>query len=170
MGKLKRFLKHLAAGRWQVTRYFPSSTMRAIEKAIHDSEHLHGGELRFVVEAGLEWQELLRRVSPRARAVEVFSQLRVWDTEHNSGVLIYLLLADRDVEIVADRGIHARVGEAAWKKICHEMETRFRQGEFEPGVIEGVAAITVLLKQHFPTRGADNPNEISDAAVILPLP
>lgn len=167
MGKIARLLKHLAAGRWQVARRFPASSMRTIEKAIRESEHLHFGELRFVVEAGMEWQDLLRGITPRGRAVEVFSQLRMWDTEQNSGVLIYLLLADRDVEIVADRGIHARVGEAGWQAICHAMETRFRNGEFERGVLEGIAAITALLAQHFPAGEGNNPNEIPDAPVVL---
>lgn len=167
MGRFKRFLKHMMAGRWQVVRRFPASAMLNIEKAISDSECLHLGEVRFVVEAGLEWQELLQGVTPRARAIEVFSQLHVWDTEHNTGVLIYLMLADRDVEIVADRGIHSRVGEAAWKGICHQMETQFRQGEFERGVIEGVAAISMILQQHFPIQAATNQNEMPDAPVVL---
>ncbi len=147
-------------------RRFPASSMRAIEKAIRDSERLHDGELRFAVEAGLEWQELLKGVSPRARAVEVFSRLHVWDTEHNSGVLIYLLLADRKVEIVADRGIHARVGQSGWESICHNMEKRFRAGEFETGVVEGIAAITLLLQQHFPAT-QEHHNELPDTPIVL---
>lgn len=166
MGKITRFLLHLTAGRWQVARHFPIASMRSIEKAIRESERLHHGELRFAVEAGLELPELLRGVTPRARAIEVFSQLRVWDTAHNSGVLIYLLLADRDVEIVADRGIHARVGDAPWQAICRQMETRFHQGQFEQGVLEGVAGITRLLQQHFPAD-AGNPDEMSNAPVVL---
>ncbi len=164
--ELKRFMKHLVAGRWQVMRRFPAPAMRAIEQAVRESERSHRGELKFVVEAGLEWPELLRGTTPRARAIEVFSQLRVWDTEDNSGVLIYLLLADRDVEIVADRGIHARVGEARWQAICHIMESRFRNGEFERGVIEGIAEITSLLAKYFPANER-NPNEIADAPVVL---
>ncbi len=166
MRKLKRLLKHLLAGRWQVHRHFHKRAMARIEEAIRESERSHSGELRFAVEAGLEWSELWRGVTPRARAVEVFSQLRVWDTEHNSGVLIYLLLADRDVEIVADRGIHARVGDAAWREICHTMEQRFRQGQFEQGVMDGVAAITALLRQHFPAA-PDNLNEMRNDPVVL---
>lgn len=166
MNKLKRILKHLVAGRWQVARVFPSSAMRSIQAAINESERLHDGELRFAVEAGLEWHELWRGQSPRARAIEVFSQLRVWDTEQNSGVLIYLLLAEHKVEIVADRGIHAKVGKAGWEAICQQMERRFRAGEFETGVVEGIAAITALLQQHFPASH-DNPNELPDAPIVL---
>lgn len=166
MHGLIRFLKHLLAGRWQVARYFPPSAMRHIEQAIRDGERMHRGELRFAVEAGLEWQELLRGVTARSRAVEVFSQLRVWDTEHNSGVLIYLLLTERWVEIVADRGIHARVGEQGWAEICRAMEKRFRTGAFEQGVIEGIGAISALLNQHFPAPGA-NPDELPNAPAVL---
>jgi uncharacterized membrane protein len=140
--------------------------MHLIEKTITESERLHDGELRFAVEAGLEWHELLRGVTPRDRAIDVFSRLRVWDTEHNSGVLIYLLLADRRVEIVADRGIHAHVGVSGWREICLQMEQRFRAGAFEQGVVEGIAAISLVLQQHFPAREA-NPNELPDTPVVL---
>lgn len=166
MKKTIRFIKHLAAARWQVARRFPKRSMDNIAAAIRQSESHHMGELRFAVEAGLDWPDLLAGTSSRERALEVFSRLRVWDTEHNSGVLIYLLLSDRKVEIVADRGIHARVGEAHWKTICHAMEQKFRSAEFESGVLEGVAAITALLQQHFPAQGA-NHNELPDYPVTL---
>ncbi|MBI5918189.1 MAG: TPM domain-containing protein [Nitrosomonadales bacterium] len=161
-----RFFKHLLAGRWQVARSFPRDSMARIESAIRQSESCHLGELRFAVEAGLDWPELRAGLSSRQRAVQVFSDLRVWDTEHNSGVLIYLLLADRKVEIVADRGIHARVGEKCWQSICHEMEQRFHAGEFENGVLQGLTAITALLKTHFPALG-NNPDELPNHPVTL---
>lgn len=164
--RLTRLLKHLLSGRWQIARHFPPTSMQTIEHAIQCSETTHMGELRFAVEAGLDWHELVRGVTARQRAIEVFSRLRIWDTEHNSGVLIYLLLADRRVEIVADRGIHARVGDAGWEGICHEMETAFRSGQFEQGVLVGLARISVLLNQHFPAQG-HNPDELSDAPVVL---
>jgi len=166
MHKLTRILKHLTAGRWQVLRHFPKPAMQAIESAIRHSEASHLGELRFAVEAGLDWHDLWRGLTPRRRAIEVFSQLHVWDTEHNSGVLIYLLLADRRVEIVADRGIHARVGDAEWQAICRAMEAEFRQGRFEHGVLQGLGRISALLVQHFPADG-DNPDELPDAPVVL---
>jgi uncharacterized membrane protein len=166
MDTLKRTLKHLFAGRWQVLRHFPKSSMAAIEAAIKRSESKHMGELRFAVEAGLDIHELWHGISPRQRAIELFSQLRIWDTEHNSGVLIYLLLADRDVEIIADRGIHARVGGAQWQVICHEMEKHFRKGDFEQGALAGIAAISALLQQHFPAHGA-RANELPDSPVVL---
>ena len=166
MKKIIRFTRHLTAGRWQVARCLPKSSMDRIASAIHQSESRHMGELRFAVEAGFDWAHLHAGISSRDRALEVFSLLRVWDTEHNSGVLIYLLLADRKVEIVADRGIHARVGNARWTAICHAMEQKFRAREFESGVLEGIAAITTLLQQHFPAQEADH-NELPDYPVTL---
>lgn len=166
MRGLTRLLRHLFSGRWRVGRDFPRSTLQAIEAAIRQSEATHMGELRFAVEAALEWPQLMRGVTARQRAVEVFSQLRVWDTEHNTGVLIYLLLADRRIEIVADRGIHRHVGDAGWQAICRAMEQRFRAGEFGPGVLQGLEAITVRLQQHFPAQ-AVNANELPDTPVVL---
>lgn len=165
--QMGRFFRHIFSFPWRVRTIFPRRSLKAIETAIADSEHSHLGELRFVVEHALDIAELWREVTPRQRAVELFSRLRVWDTEHNSGVLIYLSLADRQVEIVADRGIHARVGDAVWTDICRAMETRFRAGEFERGIIEGIAAITELLQRYFPAQGLDNPNEMSDESVVL---
>jgi uncharacterized membrane protein len=165
--RITRFFKHIFCGPWRVRKAFPKRSLKAIETTITGSERSHLGELRFVVEHALDVGELWRDVTPRQRALEVFSRCRVWDTEQNSGVLIYLLLADRQVEIVADRGIHARVGDAVWSDICHGMETRFSGGEFERGVIEGIAAITALLHRHFPAKDTENPNEMADAPLML---
>ncbi len=134
--------------------------MANIEAAIQAAETRHMGELRFAVESGLDIHELWHGITPRQRAIEVFSQLRIWDTEHNSGVLVYLLLADRRVEIVADRGIHAKVGDEQWQAICREMEQHFRNGSFEQGVMQGITAISGLLQQHFPAHGT-HANELS---------
>ncbi|QSB03284.1 TPM domain-containing protein [Methylomonas sp. EFPC1] len=162
-----RFLKHVFSGPWRVRLAFSKRSLQAIEAAITESETSHLGEIRFVVESALEIGELLQGVTPRQRALEVFSQCRIWDTEHNTGVLIYLLFADRDVEIVADRGIHARVGEAVWARICEQMEAQLRAGRFELGVIEGIALITAQLQQHFPALNKENPNEITNAPLVL---
>ncbi|HUX90442.1 MAG TPA: TPM domain-containing protein [Gallionellaceae bacterium] len=166
MKKLTRFIKHLTAARWQVRRRLPRHSMNAIEAAIHASEKLHMGELRFAVEAGLDWPDLFAGITSRERALEVFSHLRVWDTEHNSGVLIYLLLSDRKVEIVADRGIHSRVGNSAWISICQDMESKFRTGNFEGGVQLGISEVTALLQQHFPARD-QNPNDLPDHPIVI---
>lgn len=164
--QIKRFFKHILTTPWLVQRYFPASAMRKIEAAVRDSERKHSGEIRFVVEAALHPLQLLHGITPRQRAIELFAQLGVWDTEHNSGVLVYLLLADHDVEIVADRGIHSCVGDGGWGEICKQMEAEFRQGRFEAGTILGIAQISEVLQQHFPA-GTANDNEISDTPLIL---
>lgn len=150
-----------------VRRYFPKRSLVAIESAITNSERFHRGELRFVVENAMDLADLARGASARQRAIDLFSECRIWDTEQNSGVLIYLLLADRQVEIIADRGINAKVGAATWKNICDDMETHFRAGEFERGVVQGIQAITQLLRHHFPTANSDNPNELADTPIVL---
>ena len=116
--KIQRILKHLLTTHGQVKRAFPRSALNAIEAAIKASEAAHAGEIRFVVEGSMDGMPLFRGETSRNRAIELFAQLRVWDTEHNNGLLIYLLIADRAVEIVADRGIHAKVGTEAWSKVC----------------------------------------------------
>lgn len=164
-----RILRHFLTGRAVVRRLFPHASLVAIEQAIKRSEISHEGEVCFAVEAALDTLPLLRDQSARERAVEVFSQLRVWDTEHNNGVLVYLLLADRDVEIVADRGINVKVGGEEWERICREMETAFRQGHFESGVIAGISAVGSHLQKHFLTarEREGRENELPDTPVIL---
>jgi uncharacterized membrane protein len=164
---LTRLTRHLWIGSPEVNRIFPAAALERITKAIAASETGHHGEIRFAVEASLELRPLLKGVTARERAIQVFSDLRVWDTEENNGVLIYLLLADHDVEILADRGIHAKVGAAGWEAICKAMETEFRQGRFEAGVAAGIASVGAHLKAHFPARGGTNENELPDAPVIL---
>lgn len=164
--KIKRIVKHLLVTEGQVRRAFPRSTLITIEKAIKASETAHVGEIRFAVEGALDGSPLFKGQSARERAIDMFSQLRVWDTEHNNGVLIYLLLADRDVEIVADRGIHAKVGSQEWEKICRKMETAFKQANYEEGVVIGIQAVTQHLVEHFPASGAGQ-NEFPDKPVML---
>ena len=152
MENIKRILSHLLTTHWRVRRAFPRKAMRAIGQAIAQSESSHVGHLCFAVEGALSFSALWKGVTARERALEVFSQLRVWDTEQNNGALIYLLLADRSVEIVADRGIHARVGAQGWQAICSQMEAACRRAEYERGVIDGIRSITLRLTQHFPAR------------------
>lgn len=164
--RMKRLFNHVVTTRLQLNRVFPKAVLREIEVAIQASETLHTGEVRFALEAALDPIEVLRGVTPRMRAIELFSNLRIWDTEHNCGLLIYVLLADHAVEIVADRGIHAKVGEAEWKRICHQMETAFKKNDFRAGVITGIQGVTQHLLEHFPMRAGDR-NELSDRAVVL---
>lgn len=163
---IKRILKHLLMTNGQVDRAFPPQAMISIEQAITASESTHDGEIRFAVEDALESMPLFKGQSARERALDVFSQLRIWDTEHNNGVLIYVLLADRDVEIIADRGIHAKVGHREWEDICRKMETAFKQKDFEGGVVSGIQAVTQHLMKHFPASGASR-NELPDKPVML---
>ncbi len=161
-----RFFNHLFSTPWSVHRHFSSASLQNIEQAIKHSECTHSGEIRFVVEAQLSPLEVIRGKQPRARALELFSHLQIWDTAANNGVLIYLLLADRDVEIIADRGIHHHVTNAGWEAICKHMEYMFRKGEFEQGVLYGIESIGEYLQRYFPENGA-NANELPDRPLIL---
>ena len=163
---IQRIARHLLMTDGQVTRAFSRSTLNKIEAAIKASEAEHVGEIRFAVEGGLDGTPLFKGQSARERAIELFSQLRVWDTQQNTGVLIYLLLADRAVEIVVDRGIHAKVDAQAWSKVCRQMEAAFRQSNFEGGVVSGVQAVTRHLTRHFPSDSHDR-NELPDKPVLL---
>ncbi len=109
---------------------------------------------------------LLKGATAHTRAVALFSDLHVWDTEENTGVLVYLQLVDRDFEIVADRGINACVTQDEWETICRRMEAAFREGRYEEGVITGLRDITVLLTRHFPAR-EENPDELPNKPVML---
>jgi uncharacterized membrane protein len=163
---IARIGRHLLGSRWRVRQAFPPPSFELIERAIRASEATHGGQVRFVVEGALDGAPLFRQQSARERALDLFSQLRIWDTAHNNGVLIYLLLADRNVEIIADRGIDAAVGAAGWERICREMESEFRSGRYQAAVIGGIAAITAHLATHFPRTGGGD-HELPDAPLVL---
>jgi uncharacterized membrane protein len=163
---LARLLRHLATSHWLVRRRFPASSLAAIESAIAAAEQRHEPEIRFAVEAALHPRAVIYGLTPRDRAIEVFGELRVWDTEHNTGVLIYLLLADRDVEIVVDRGVAARVAPADWETICRAMEAELRAGRYEAGVLAGIRAASDLLARHFPASGPRR-GEQPDRPVLL---
>ena len=163
---IRRIGKHLVLHRWQARKLFPRKTLAAIEQAIKAGEATHCGQVRFVVEGALDGAPLFRDQPARERAIDIFSQLRIWDTAHNNGVLIYLLLADRDVEIIADRGIDAKVGRAGWEKICADMERDFESGQFEGGVIRGIDAVSRQLATYFPSHGK-GPNELPDTPLVV---
>lgn len=164
--KIRRLLRHVAQTRPGLRRRFPDSALAAIEAAVHHGERYHDGEVRFAVEAELDLAALWRDQTPRERALEVFSHLGIWDTEHNNGVLVYLLLADRAVEIVADRGFNGYVAPEAWRSICHAIEVECREGRYEQGICQGLGAIHELIAQHFPATDAGR-NELSDRPVLL---
>ena len=161
-----RVFRHLWADSWKLRRAFPKRSLGNIERAIEEEEQRHGGELRFAVEGGLPLANLVRGQTPRERAIELFSALRIWDTGANCGVLVYVSLGDQDVEIVADRGINALVGDAGWQGICDAIRAEFKVGQFEYGVIGGIRAIGKLLTANFPRR-ADDVDELPNKPLVI---
>ena len=162
---LARYLPLLS--HYFVRRHFPATVLDAIQNAIAAGEQRHQGQVCFAIEGALPLRERVRGRTPRVRAHEVFAHLGVWNTEHNSGVLIYVLLAERAIEIVADRGIAARVPQDEWQTLCERMRDRFASGEYERGAIEGVRAVGEILARHFPGDGSATPNELPDRPVLL---
>lgn len=164
MVSLARIFRHFLMTRSRVRSVFSERILRSIEAAIASAEKTHGGEIRFAVEGELHTHDLLGNLSPRARAHQVFAQLGVWDTENNDGVLIYVLLADRDVEIVADRGYRGKVSDADWTAVCSRIEQSFRSGAYERGVLDGIEATSKLIAQHYPVASRD---ELSNSPALL---
>lgn len=163
---VSRIFRHCMTSPLRLKRAFSDATLDRIEAAIGEAEKHHGGEIRFAVEAALDFGPLFAAVSARQRALDVFASLKVWDTEQNNGVLIYLLLADRDVEIVADRGFNDRVDAAVWQAICGEMEQAFRDAAFEAGALAGIRRVSAEIARHFPPSGGDV-NELGNRPVRL---
>ena len=153
MDRLARLLRHWFA--MPSRRLFSEGSLARITAAIAEGESRHRGEVCFAVESALGARQVLRGVDARARAGEAFAALRVWDTAVNNGVLLYVLLADHAIEIVADRGLAGRVDEAQWRAICARMEERFRAGDHEGGAIAGIEAVSDLLAAHFPQDAAE---------------
>jgi uncharacterized membrane protein len=166
MDFITRFFRHLFATHWNTQKKFPIDALKRIEQEIAKSEVNHSGQIRFIVETSLSPLALWHRQSAQARALEVFSLFHIWDTEENNGVLLYLLMADRDFEIVADRNINAKAGNAYWLKISKEMEIFLKNNQFEEGVMHGIAKITEALREHFP-EDVITPNELSDTPLII---
>ncbi|MCX7165932.1 MAG: TPM domain-containing protein [Rhodocyclales bacterium] len=164
--KPSRMFRHLLLPDWWQRRVFSRNDLAMIGEAIRACEMTHRGELRFVVEASMPLSALRSGQSARARAVDLFSILRVWDTEENSGVLIYVQLVDRRVEILADRGIAASVPQAEWNAICRGMEQSFGQGSWRQGALRAVTRAGKLLASHFPA-GENNPNELPDQPLVI---
>ena len=164
--KAWRLLKHLVVPDWFSRTLLSAEALRKIEEAIRASEREHDGQLRFVAEASLPLSYLFRKQSSRRRAEDLFAALRVWDTEHNAGVLVYVQLVSRHIDIVADRGIARKVAQRDWDEVCRAMEAFFRRGEFAAGSLEGIARATALLRGAFP-KTADGSNELPDRPVVL---
>jgi uncharacterized membrane protein len=163
---LSRMLRHLFTPYWILKARFKVPMLAEIERRIRDVELAHPGELRFVVEHALELGDILAGLTPRERALEVFGLVRVWDTEHNSGILIYLLHAEHAVEIVADRGIARRVPQSEWDALCRELEKDFQAGRYGEGALAAVNGAATLLEKHFPAHTGGR-NELPDQPLLL---
>jgi uncharacterized membrane protein len=163
---MHRYLQHLLTTQWQLQRSFPHTTLDAIEAAVRTAETQHSGEICFAIESRLALSRLRAGINARLRAHELFSHLGVWNTHANNGVLIYLLLAEHDIEIVADRGFEGNVAEAEWSEVCRVMESELAAGRFEAGALAGIERVSGLIARHFPPR-PDDRNELPDAPVII---
>ncbi len=161
-----RVLSHLLKSPAALHRCFPSHALTAIEEAIETSETKHRAEIRLAIEVALDLKTLWRVRSARERALEVFAELGVWNTKESNGVLIYLLLAERDVEIVADRGFDGRVSNGEWQRICTLIERELGAGRWRDGILVGIEAATVLLTREFPATGC-NINEQQNRPAVL---
>lgn len=163
-----RWFRHVFATRGAVRRAFPPEALARIEATVDASEQTHSGEIRVAIEGALEPGEVAQAKTPRARALEVFAALGVWDTEANNGVLIYVLLADRDVEIVADRGFNGRVVAAEWAAVCEDMQREFRAGRYASGVVTGVEDVGRIIGAHYPQRpGQRDEDELPNRPALL---
>jgi uncharacterized membrane protein len=168
MNRFARILRHRWLDETDTRRALDASALARIEARIAASETHHSGEIRVCVEAGLPLSYLWRGATARERAVTMFGKLRVWDTEANNGVLIYLLLAEHAIEIVADRGLARQVPADHWQQIVAGMRAEFRAGQFEPGLMRAITAVDVLLEQHFSIApGERNPNELPNAPQMM---
>lgn len=161
-----RWIRHWLA-RERVHRVFPTATLDAIQHAIADGEQAHLGEVCFAIEGGVPFPQSLGAIDVRQRAEAAFARLGVWNTEHNSGVLVYVLLAEHAIEIVADRGIAARVDQAQWQAICTTLQQAYRREDYAAGTASAIAAIHALLVAHLPADGLDNPDELPNRPVLL---
>jgi uncharacterized membrane protein len=163
---LGRWWQHLTTTPWALRRAFPPATLAAINAAIDESEAGHSAEIRVAVESGFDVAQLWREITPRARALEVFSALRIWDTAANTGVLIYVLLAEHDIEIVADRGFAAVIPADQLAAICADLQSAYARGEYRDGTVAAVRRLGELAAPHFPP-GDRNPDELPNSPILL---
>lgn len=162
----KRLFSHLILARFSTARLFPKELLIDIERNITDSEKSHSAEIRVIIEESLNIWELFHAMTPKEKALKLFSHFGMWDTEKNNGILLYLLLADRDIEIIADRGFNGKVLPDEWSRICNKMEKLFKDGRFKDGLLLGVTEITELCARYFPVTESDR-GEISNQPIVL---
>ena len=168
MNRWTRLIRHRWLDETDVRRVLGDEALDRLAARVRDSERHHSGEIRICIEAGLPLSYLWRDAPARQRAIMMFGKLRVWDTEHNNGVLIYLLVADHAIEIVADRGLNRHVDAAAWQALAGQMSADFKAGRFEEGLTAAVDRVDALLRQHFAIGATErNPNELPDRPVVI---
>lgn len=167
MARMRRLWANLFGGWFRLSRCFPAALLDEMAATIAAGERRHLGEIRFAVESRLAPLAVLDGLDATARARQVFARLRVWDTEHNSGVLLYVLLAEHRIEIIADRGIAAKVAADEWGAVCARMRECYARGAWRDGSLEGIAAAHALLERHFPASGNSGPDELPDRPVLL---
>ena len=166
MNKFKRAFRHLMTTTAAGKRAFPDATLKSIQKTIAQGEQMHRAEIRMIIEPSLEILMVLKGLTSRERARELFAQYRIWDTEENGGVLIYVNLADHKVEIIADRAVGRALEKDHWDTICRTMTQGFAQARFHDSTAEGIAMLNALLEAHFPAEGA-RANQLSNRPVVL---
>ncbi len=166
LGRCKRAWCHLTTGTRAGKRAFPPATLAAIEQAITQGEQRHRAEVRLIVEPGLDVRSAFNNVGNRERARALFAQYGVWDTEENCGVLIYINLAAREVDIVADRHVGRLVSDTEWQTICRTMTSGFAQGDYHASTLSALEQLNTLLARHYPA-GGERPNQLPNDAVIL---
>lgn len=167
MSTLSRLWQNLFCGWGQLPRQFPPAQLDAIANAVAEGERNHRGQVCVAVESRLNPWRVLTGIDARQRAAEAFAHLRVWDTEDNAGVLVYVLLSERRIEILPDRGIRQRVAESEWRDVCNTLSTALRVGDWHTGLLAGIEQIHSLLRAHFPATASGHGNELSDRPTIL---
>lgn len=167
MSTLSRLAQNLFCGWAQLPRHFPPAQLDAIAKAVADGERRHCGQVCVAVESRLNPWRVLTGFGARQRAAEAFAHLRVWDTEGNAGVLVYVLLAERRIEILPDRGIRERIAESEWRSVCDTLSAALRAGDWQTGFLAGIEQVNVLLCAHFPAGSGGHDNELPDRPTVL---
>lgn len=171
MNRLTRTLRHLATNRRTGNKAFPVETLKAIQSAIAEGETQHRAEVRLIVEPALDLAASWNGMTSRQRARELFTLYGIWDTEENCGVLIYINLADHQVEIIADRGIARCVPPEGWQAVCRTMTDGFAQRMYHDSAIAGLKQLNALLRTHFPetaSQATETPsNQLSDKPILL---
>ncbi|EMY77797.1 PF04536 family protein [Leptospira weilii serovar Ranarum str. ICFT] len=151
---------------YRFKKYFSRKDLQKIEAAVAESETRHKGEIKIILESGLPIFRVIQGINAKQRAMELFSEKRVWDTEENTGILIYVQLTDRKIELLADRGIYKKIGQSTLDEICERMQTGFRSGCYSESILTSIETFTQLLQKHFPPE-KQNPNELSNRPEVI---